>query len=943
MKKSILFFPKRISIFLFFVLIFLNFNLQAQAVDDHIQVLTCYNADTLDVLVNDLPTLPCTRAQITLLTITQPSKVGAVAFIDANKDIVYTRVPNFIGCDTLEYEVVCNSIPYTAHVYITVIPCPDNIDTANCTGHPPATTWGIDHDYLRSSTLVNSYGQPYVGDVDGCGKNEVVIWNYIGNRGQSDAVLIFDDSLNLKYTINAGGTSGQATGPPDLALAFAKTSPSNTAADIFMTVGGSTGTNSVIKCFELVSGAWMQKWTTTAGAAGVSYAACINIGDINNDGELMLYADFKIFNAKTGALLLTLPDTPNPKGKRDGSRPIMNLLADMDNDGTLEAVGGTCVYKLHITNLANSTGNYYTTLYQLPATAYTNFAPDGFTSVADINLDGYLDVIVSTAQLSPSHPAILVWNTQTTPPSLIGTPVIVPGSGNIASRVFVGDVDNDGYPELAVVSNNRLSCFGLNTSKTDFVPRWAPRTISDGSAETYMCMFDFNQDEKQELVYRDERWLHIIDGETGADKATIACFSPTTWEGAIVADLNGDGHAQIIVTGNSISSSTEDQTYLRVYTSSSPGAWAPARSVWNQYSYNAVNINEDLTVPRYQMNPSKVFPNGKRPYNSFLKQQTLLNKEGDPLWTLANIVWVTEPTVIFAGDSVVVTGRIANIGDAALQPPVYITFYKNSIASANIHQLDSIPTTIFAKDSLTFSFTLKNKKTLAPSSEIWISINDFNNVYPYQEQCDTNGRRKIEVIIPISCPDAVSDFEGNIYSVIPLAGLCWTSNIKSKIYSDDETPVPFAAPYYSDEYPDIVANDSIFGLLYTWYSAVHTEPDQILSSPPIQGVCPNGWRLPSHAELKNLDLFPAKDLMSEKYWLDPGTNATGFDARPAGMYNSTSSKFMDLYGFTGYWAYDAPLDQFAQNFSLTYYCNAILNFNNSKYDGLSVRCVKEGE
>lgn len=188
------------------------------------------------------------------------------------------------------------------------------------------------------------------------------------------------------------------------------------------------------------------------------------------------------------------------------------------------------------------------------------------------------------------------------------------------------------------------------------------------------------------------------------------------------------------------------------------------------------------------------------------------------------------------------------------------------------------------------------------------------------------------------CPATVTDIEGNVYKVTDLVGLCWTSNMRSTVYNDDNAAISFAKPYYCPEYPDVVANDSIFGLLYTWYSAVRVETG--LAPSPAQGICPNGWRLPTIEELSRLEVYPADELKSTSYWLNPGTDDYGFDIRPAGRYSGAIDKFVDLYGFTGFWAADSEANQYVHYFSISYYCNVPKEFKILKSDGLSVRCVK---
>jgi hypothetical protein len=89
------------------------------------------------------------------------------------------------------------------------------------------------------------------------------------------------------------------------------------------------------------------------------------------------------------------------------------------------------------------------------------------------------------------------------------------------------------------------------------------------------------------------------------------------FEHPIVLDVDADGAAEIATAAGA---SRSTQGTLRIYKSDNQ-PWASARKVWNQFAYNVVNVNEDLTVPRYQLNPATLFPNGKQPYTtSFCKR-----------------------------------------------------------------------------------------------------------------------------------------------------------------------------------------------------------------------------------------------------------------------------------------------------------------------------------
>jgi uncharacterized protein (TIGR02145 family) len=200
----------------------------------------------------------------------------------------------------------------------------------------------------------------------------------------------------------------------------------------------------------------------------------------------------------------------------------------------------------------------------------------------------------------------------------------------------------------------------------------------------------------------------------------------------------------------------------------------------------------------------------------------------------------------------------------------------------------------------------------------------------------------VEITLQIPCPLTVDDVEGNTYKVTYLAGFCWTENLRSTVYSDS-TAIAFAKPYSC---PSCAADlDTIFGLLYSWYSAVgEIEGATAPLSGKVQGICPDGWRIPSQAEWNVLNRFSADDLKSTQYWLSPlgpGNDLYGFDALPAGWYNGGLNRYQDMYGFAGWWACDAPLGSTANYFSFSYYCNDIQVGIKNRVDGLSVRCIME--
>ncbi|MCL2435134.1 MAG: chitobiase/beta-hexosaminidase C-terminal domain-containing protein [Lentimicrobiaceae bacterium] len=188
-----------------------------------------------------------------------------------------------------------------------------------------------------------------------------------------------------------------------------------------------------------------------------------------------------------------------------------------------------------------------------------------------------------------------------------------------------------------------------------------------------------------------------------------------------------------------------------------------------------------------------------------------------------------------------------------------------------------------------------------------------------------------------NCPDNVIDVEGNMYTVTDLEGRCWTSNMRTKTYPNGITPVPFARAYQSTQYPDGDANAGIFGLLYDWHSAVGAPPHATY----IQGICPDGWHIPTREEWLRLAPYPAKQLKSIPYWIVPGTDDYDFTALPAGFYDGATHRFIDLFGATGFWSSIHASAGMAHAFFLHYYCEYLRNLVTPMPDGLSVRCVMD--
>jgi uncharacterized protein (TIGR02145 family) len=176
----------------------------------------------------------------------------------------------------------------------------------------------------------------------------------------------------------------------------------------------------------------------------------------------------------------------------------------------------------------------------------------------------------------------------------------------------------------------------------------------------------------------------------------------------------------------------------------------------------------------------------------------------------------------------------------------------------------------------------------------------------------------------------VEDPDGNFYGTVQIGTQCWMKeNLRTTHYADGEE-IPFSSATYVEAahyfYPGGNANNvEAYGLLYNWNAAMHGEAYTNNTAPTgVQGICPDGWHLPSYAEISTLTNYVrataqylcnnattniSKALADSLYWIsstfacnpgnDPSSNnATGFSARPAAHSNANNRLGRDAYFYT---------------------------------------------
>ncbi|MEK6780593.1 MAG: gliding motility-associated C-terminal domain-containing protein [Bacteroidota bacterium] len=503
-------------------------------------------------------------------------------------------------------------------------------------------------------------------------------------------------------------------------------------AEIFAVVSNRAGNpDSPPNCFFLVAYKYAKAdLVLMAGypvQIGPDRPGIPGLADMDGDGKAELYLRDRIFAAETGKLLASeganaMTNTALWDVSVSSAPAAINIM----NDNKLELIVGTKIYGIPtLTNRSPASPTALTLLSDMN----TSLAPanQGFVklmndpveygidthssnSVADFDGDGFIDIFMAGAVGSATgRSAIFYWNVQKntvftvlTPSSAdLGFGVAHPDYSAYLSgwiwgpgRINLGDPTGDGKLDLTFMAGNQLFCLTGDGAGTGLQTAWTQnqinvagsiplgfRTINDSRSGVLTCtIYDFDNDGKPELVYRDSEELVVVDGLTGVNKLwSVVCQSHTYTEGPVIADVNGDGGTDICVTcyrNNSfdINQGIQQQALgeIRLFFSST-NAWLPTRKVWNQPGYFVVNINDNLTLPFPQLDQNLIFGQTPcfpgqtgpvRPLNVYLNQVPNLGANGCPIFPA--------PDLAFYGDDPAQPGVDTN-GDGVVNPTVSIT------------------------------------------------------------------------------------------------------------------------------------------------------------------------------------------------------------------------------------------------------------------------------
>lgn len=451
----------------------------------------------------------------------------------------------------------------------------------------------------------------------------------------------------------------------------------------------------------------MSQWAISDQPAK-SPASRVSVADFNEDGTSEIYCGNQVFqlnivNPSVPILSLVLNGTgaqgnfanQNNGLTQNSSAADLLTVAECNGDPDCRGLEIAAGYQIYSVDLDPTDGDgleikVQRDLHQLDP---GSFYQDGYTTIADINLDGEADILVSGVRNNATG-GFYAWNKNGLVHNFIHN-----SFGKMNGMICIAEVFNDqsagytqNYPEIILSQPSGLVCTNIQKAQDmPAQPFWWQLPIADPTGSSGTSAFDFNGDGLLELVHRDQNSLRVIYG--GPAPYPVGVDADRQWykaqggsitkdEYPVIADVNMDGHADILVTGYTTGIGgnpppIDSRGTLRVYQSAGI-PWRPARALWHQFHYFGLNIADNLSVPKNQQK-HWLDMNGltDRPYNSQLTQISSLNPDESFQVSASDLVGQVD-SVVCQIDSFRLHITLCNQGIAPIGQGIPITIYTSN-------------------------------------------------------------------------------------------------------------------------------------------------------------------------------------------------------------------------------------------------------------------------
>ncbi|MFT5681318.1 MAG: hypothetical protein ACI8RZ_002224 [Myxococcota bacterium] len=471
--------------------------------------------------------------------------------------------------------------------------------------------------------------------------------------------------------------------------------------------------------------------------SGFSGDAGVAIADVDNDGTPDIIAATTSGQVAAVSGLGTTLWTSAPFGWQSYPQPV---VADLEGDGDVEIVFDIAVVE----------GTNGATVATLGSLSTSWRAP----VVADLDADGIQEILLGENTYAPD--GTVKWSVSGSGDSVFSAVADIDGdaggesfwvTGNLLHIVdddgtlirtvslntsssrpgppSVADFDGDGQVEIAVPASSQLEMFEI-----DGTPMWSA-TITDSSGIAGCSGYDVNADGAYEVLYADEQRLRIYDGATGSVLyENTSHTSATLWEYPVVADVDGDGSAEIVIASNG--SIWKGVTVL----GHNGDGWAPSGPTWPVHDFAMTNVNADGSVP----SPA---PRSWEVYNVFRARPTVDDAATDLRVSVVDSCF----SGCEAGDHVEVTVQAENLGGLDSAAGLWVSLFQVGGGSPVLIESQQLSSTIAAgrsTDSILFTLTADQ----VGSGNLLVIIDDDGTGVGVQNECDESNNRELYTDIP---------------------------------------------------------------------------------------------------------------------------------------------------------------------------------------------------
>jgi hypothetical protein len=469
-------------------------------------------------------------------------------------------------------------------------------------------------------------------------------------------------------------------------------------------------------------------WTSAAIACQFP-----SIADLNADGKVEVVVEGGVLDGATGATKVA---------KSFGTF----VVSDIDGDGLLDIVSSSQGFHADGTLFVDTQ------------------TPGDWPAIGDFDKDGKPEIV---AVYYPTH-TVSFWHYDSTQVSkfswvrqgvdINGTavqhcPVGSAGYTTGGGPPTVADFNGDGTPDVAlaggiaycVIDGSKVVDAAVANASTIM---WTATTTDCSSAATGSSIFDFNGDGVAEVLYSDEEHLRVYQGPTGTVEWSTCNTTGTLEEFPLVADVDVDGHADIVVVSNAYASGNAEyqcndgtniaQSGVRVFGDAN-ATWVRTRSIWNEHPYHITNVADDGTIPKNEL------PNWTQPGLNNFRQ----NKQPGGEFAAPDAVVSIGPV---CGSPFALAATVRNIGEAALPAGVVVGFYAGKPPGGT--KLGSMPTllTLYPAESETLVLPLPNPPAgvTTGATPVYAVVDDGSPPHPGWHECRTDNNTSAAV--SASCP-----------------------------------------------------------------------------------------------------------------------------------------------------------------------------------------------